>query len=369
MGVKPFTVVYHFIGMENRIKEILIKYITGHASDEEKRLAKQWIAENETQEKAFIALYENWHQQLAQKHDIIDTDKAYNRFIEENIPKKTSYNWLKYAASVLLICAITLVTYIYQQKNIKIVYQELVVPRGKTKKITLPDGTLVMINAGTKLSYNKDFGKTERTVLLNGEAFFDIAESKTDVPFIIYAAGFTIRDIGTAFSVKAYQEDGVFETAVKEGKVSVEGKLNQKDGEDGKVFINANQLLKINIKKKSELHLAKKTHTPLIITDVKPAYLEEYNGWQNNFLMFQNTSFKEIINTLERRFNVEIVLESPELENYHYTGTFKPGVDVFTVLQIIKETTPITYTLQEKRIIVKNTNQLYHQKPKPSFMK
>lgn len=351
--------------MENRIKGILIKYIAGNASDEEKHLAKQWIAENDAQEKAFVKLYENWHQQLAQQHTIIDTHKAYDRFVEENIPAKTSYTWLKYAASIFLLCAITLAAYIYQQRNIKIAYQELIVPRGKTRKITLPDGTLVILNAGTKLSYNKDFGTIERTVFLDGEAFFDIAKSKTDIPFIIHAAGFTVIDIGTAFNVKAYQEDGVFETAVKEGKISVEGKLNQQDGEEGKVFINANQLLKINLKKQSELHQAKKVHTPLMITDVKPAYLEEYNGWQNNLLMFENNSFQEIINTLERRFNVEIVLEDPELGSYYYTGTFKPSADVFTVLQIIKETTPITYTLQEKRIIVKNTNQLYHQKPKP----
>jgi ferric-dicitrate binding protein FerR (iron transport regulator) len=353
--------------MENHIKEILVKYITGHASDEEKRLAKQWIAENEAQEKAFVALYENWHKLLAQQHDVIDANKAYDRFIFENTSKKSSYTWLKYAATILLVSAMAFTAYVYQQKNIKTAYQELVVPRGKTQKITLPDGTLVIINAGTKLSYNKDFGKTERQVILNGEAFFDIAESENKIPFIIEAAGFTVRDIGTAFTVKAYPEDGVFETAVKEGKVSVEGKLNPNDGEDGKVFINANQLLKIDFKKTSKLNPSthKKNNTPLSITDVKPAYLEEYNGWQHQLLMFENTSFLEIINTLERRFNVEIVLEDPELGNYHYTGTFKPTADVFTVLQIIKETTPITYMLQEKRIIVKNTNQLYHQKPKP----
>lgn len=367
MGVKPFTIVYHFTGMENYIKEILINYITGHASDEEKRLAKQWIAENEAQEKAFIDLYENWHQQLSQQYLEIDIDKAYNRFVEENTPTQTSYTWLKYAASVLLVCSIALAAYIYQQKNTKIVYQELSVPRGKTQTFTLPDGTLVMINAGTKLSYNKDFGKAERQVILNGEAFFDIAESQNDIPFIIHAAGFKVRDIGTAFTVKAYPEDGVFETAVKEGKISVEGKLNPHDGEEGKVFINANQLLKIDLKKTNKFNPStnKKANTPLSITDVKPAYLEEYNGWQHQLLMFENTSFLEIINTLERRFNVEIILEDPELGNYHYTGTFKPTANVFTVLQIIKETTPITYTLKEKRIIVKNTNQLYHQKPKP----
>lgn len=353
--------------MENHIKEILIKYITGQASDKEKHLAKQWIAENEEQEKVFISMYENWHKLLTQQHNLIDPHKAYDRFVQENTSSKISLTWLNYAASILLVFAVSLAFYIYQQKNTKIAYQELIIPRGKTQKIILPDSTLVIINAGTKLRYNKDFGKAERTVFLNGEAFFDIAESKNNIPFIIHAAGFTVRDIGTAFNVKAYEEDGVFETAVKEGKVSVEGKLNQNDDEEGKVFINANQLLKIDLKKKNTLNQVKgkAVHTPLIITDVKPAYIEEYNGWQNNLLMFENTSFQEITNTLKRRFNVEIVLEDPELGNYHYTGTFKPNTDVFTVLQIIKETTPITYTLKEKRIIVKNTNQLYHSKPKP----
>src|SRR5690606_29317891 len=81
-------------------------------------------------------------------------------------------------------------------------WNEIVVAKGKTQKITLPDGTLVFINAGSSFKYNTDFGVKNRNVILDGEARFDIAKSKHHIPFIVRAAGFTIRDIGTVFNVR-----------------------------------------------------------------------------------------------------------------------------------------------------------------------
>ena len=77
---------------------------------------------------------------------------------------------------------------------------------GSKSKIQLPDGSTVWLNAGSKLTYTKDFGKEIREVTLIGEAFFDVTKMK-EKPFIIHTSSINIKVLGTAFNVKAYPED------------------------------------------------------------------------------------------------------------------------------------------------------------------
>ncbi len=353
--------------MSNNIRHILIKYINGNATEKEIALVKNWIAESKQNERYYAGVYEEWHQALSTKHQLIDADKAYKRFIKENTKKSIfSLNTLHKYAAIFVLVSVTAFLFYKRSENIipkkkGSTWKEITVAKGETKKIVLPDGTTVSINAGSSLRYNENFGKEERTVELNGEALFDIANDKQNAPFIVKAAGFIIEDIGTIFNVKAYSADEEFETSVIEGEVSVEGKLSGNN--NSKVFIAKNQALKIKSNKilqdynnQSRRKTDKIVTRPLQIVDISAENMEQYNGWTNDILTFDNSDFQKIANELERKFDVKIDFKESILKSYHYTGTFKNAKSVYKILNIIKETTPISYSSNGKNIIIHCSN-------------
>ena len=87
-----------------------------------------------------------------------------------------------------------------------------------------------------------------------------------------------------------------------------------------------------------------------MVEQIEPAAIEEFNGWRNDLLIFQEDSFEDIARVLERRYNVTIQFESEQLKNYRYTGTFKNLDNIAKVLKVIKETTPIKYSVENQTI-------------------
>ena len=347
--------------MNTELKQLLLAYITKSASPSEIAWVKEWIASSEENEKAFIHLYEDYHNSLAAQYQFIDNNKAYKRFLAEQSITEKANNvpiFLRYAAIFLICCSFGL--FFYKKINSvgdKNLNTTVKVAKGKKNKMTLPDGTIVYVNAGSTLQFNKSFNKTKRKVNLNGEAYFDIAKSKTHIPFIVDAGGYIVRDIGTVFKIKSYTEDREFEFSVLSGEISVE---NEKES-DKKIFLTKNQSLKIS-KRQYLTALPKKTSKTekFKVEKLAPelAQMPEkgYQEWLSGTLTFDDNNFEELINTLEREFDVNIIADK-ELYNYRYSGAFKNVKSPLTILNIIKETTPISYTVNGKTIrINKLTN-------------
>ena len=145
-----------------------------------------------------------------------------------------------------------------------------------------------------------------------------------------------------------------------EGKVSVEGVLTENADYQSKVFLDAKQVLKIN--RQASVNMAKpknvKTESlePVKVVQIEESQFNEYNGWKDNLLVFENDSFEEIAKVLERRYNVKIFINDENLKGYHYTGTFRNLSNINTVFKVIKETTPINYVVKGNAITVENMN-------------
>jgi ferric-dicitrate binding protein FerR (iron transport regulator) len=99
---------------------------------------------------------------------------------------------------------------------------------GSRTKVELPDGSVVWLNAGSKLTYDKEFGNSLREVNLVGEGYFDVVHN-AEKPFIIHTSFFDIKDLGTQFNVKCYPEDKTTETSLVEGSVEITVKKRPKD--------------------------------------------------------------------------------------------------------------------------------------------
>jgi ferric-dicitrate binding protein FerR (iron transport regulator) len=348
--------------MNENDKILIVKYITRQTTEDEAAMVKYLISSSKAHEDFYVQYYETWQKSLHYDIDAIDTDKAYAKFLSsattDAIPVKKpviTLVRLAIAASIILICAFGI--YFYNSKpGLDIPAQalaenEIKVPKGSTRKAVLPDGTKVWINAGTSLKFEKDFGSSSRTVYLDGEAYFDIADHK--VPFIVKTSRHTIRDIGTIFNVKAYADDLEFETAVIEGEVSIEGKLSLNSNKAEMVSVKQQQVLKLNYAPVAVSGQIKTDVADLIeakVQKVNSSQLEVYTGWTEDLLVFEGKTFQEISKIMERKYDVEIVMNDLKLRNYAFTGSFKNVDKVEKALKILKETTDINYE-QKGRII------------------
>lgn len=336
-------------------KVLIAKYVTKQANEEELAMAKYLISSSKLHEEFYIQVYESWQQSIHYKIGYIDSEKAYSDFLNKALEKKTNKSvlllWKKLAiaASVILLCAFGFYFSRIQKSSINIQNlvnaKEFKVPNGFTRKVVLPDGTKVTINAGTSLKIEDGFGKSSRTVHLDGEAYFDI--SKNSIPFIVKTENYTIRDIGTIFNVKAYTNDLSFETMVMEGEVQVEGKLAIDSDKSQVISVKQKQVLKLNYAPISNSIIqSQKDFAEIVevkVQKINPDQVEVYTGWTEDLLVFEGITFHEIIKIMERRYDVEIVMDDLKLRNYVYTGSFKNIGNVEKALKIMKETTDIDY--------------------------
>lgn len=336
---------------------ILTKYIVGEANDDEKNFIIKWISENASHEALYVELKAAWHQShFYETPDSIDVDRALDLFRKRisNSGRKgfvLQFSKLKIAASIaLLLATVALAYYFLENKNNNkpVFSQEIMVPKGHQKKIILNDGTTVWLNSGSVLKVDNNYGKKNRNVYLEGEGYFEVVHHKNSV-FTINTRDYTIRDIGTEFNIKAYPEDSIFETAVIDGKISVEGKFTGTD-KVSTIFITKNGVLKIQHPLQSKVPAVKAVPVVVVKNSLN---INAYNYWKDDMLVFDDLSFRDIAVQLERRYNVVILIKNDSLNNYHFSGSFNKMPALENVLNIIQETTPISYQINGDTVSIK----------------
>jgi transmembrane sensor len=345
------------------IKLLLVRYITNQVSDIEAKEVKHWISRHPENELYFIELYEAWQNMLYIKPEVIDEEKAYQLFLAKTVKQNKRIalpKWVKIAAVLFfLMISSALITRHYLTPDQK--SNQIVAQNGSVKKLLLNDGTIVWLNAGSSIKYDVNFGKTNRTVYLEGEAFFEIGHNKkTSIPFLVNTKNYTIRDIGTRFNLKAYPNDSFFETTVVNGEVAVEGNSNSNPHETNRIYVKPHQVLKIFYRPekddKKESVQSPVSYTEVRVSQIDSSKVDIYDGWKDDLLIFDGSTLDEIAKVLERRYNVKINIDDQELQHIRYSGSFKSVPDINKVLHIIKQNTPISYTVDGQKVTITKTN-------------
>jgi transmembrane sensor len=350
--------------MDNEdIKLLLVRYITNQANDTEGKEVKHWIGLHPENELYFVELYEAWQNMLYVSDSAVDEEKAYQLFLTKIAPKKQPIyrtRWLQLAA-VFLLFILSSALYVYLRCGVPENNSQINAANGAVKKIILNDGTIVWLNAGSKLKYDAGFGKTNRTVYLEGEAFFDVGHKIKSIPFLVNTKNYTIRDIGTKFNLKAYPGDPFFETTVIKGEVAVEGNNDNNPQNVNRIYIKPHQVLKIYYHSEKDNQAGKevvapKTFNEVRVLQVDSAKLDVYDGWKDDLLVFDGATLGDIAKVLERRYNVKITLDDTELQNIRYSGSFKSVPTISKVLQIIKQNTPVSYSIEGQNVTLTKNN-------------
>jgi ferric-dicitrate binding protein FerR (iron transport regulator) len=230
---------------------------------------------------------------------------------------------------------------------------------GSKTKITLPDGSKVWLNAGSVLTYDKNFGGEIREVALSGEAFFEVmpvASSSTAqrVPFIIHTRQIDVRVLGTAFNVKSYPGDKQTETSLVHGKVEV---LIHNRPEE-KFTLRPNEKLVVmneEVSKPVTRKTNKSNNQPFVsfskLTYTTNDSLLVETAWVQNKLVFDNESFPEVAEKMERWYNVEIEFNDVKKKALRFTGIFE-NETVQEALHYMSITAPFHYTIQGNKITI-----------------
>jgi len=221
--------------LRNDIDELIGKYLAGEASHEEREVVESWRGESVSNQQYFNQLQTIFARAATVRQDLqFDEDAAWNKVrarlkqtngkVVNFTPEPPADNrvwrmvW-KVAASLLLVAVVGFFAYQFTQSpDDGVAVPVQVVAEKKTVTDTLPDGSEVVLNKKSRLTYAYDGRKKEHRVKLKGEAYFSMAHDDKK-NFIVDVEGVFIRDIGTSFNVKAYPNSNTIEVVVEEGEV------------------------------------------------------------------------------------------------------------------------------------------------------
>lgn len=217
----------------------------------------------------------------------------------------------------LLIASISTLTYFsgYYSATKELVQTnvEVQVPFGMISHMTLPDGTGVTLNGGSKLVYPASFAG-ERHVSLSGEGFFEVAKDLEN-PFFVHSENLLVKVLGTRFGFKAYKEDKQTILTLQSGSVSAFPSGNK--SENG-ILLEPNQQIVLD-------NETKEFQRKNVIAD-------EYITWKDGILTFRELTIEDISIILERRFGIKINIVSEKIKEEQYTAQFKHGEGLEEIL-------------------------------------
>lgn len=324
---------------DQMIWEAISAVFNGNPSTEDRQAFEKWLSESEVNGKLYDHLKVIGYDGSTEKA-LMAKDKIFGK-VQHRIMESRSRRVIKMwqyvsAASIALLISLG-GFYLYKSKMFQsqiFATIETHCPNGTRSKITLTDGTVVNLNSGSTLRYPAQFNKERREVVLDGEAYFEVAKDAKH-PFQVNATGIKIKVLGTHFNVKAYRTDDRIITSLLEGSLSVEKSISD-NGNINKIVLRPNQQATFMFKTNS-----------LKVQNVKAGL---FSSWKEGHYYFDNVSFEEIAHSFERGFNIKIEILSERLKKEMFSGIFDKGENITQILDIMRIHRNFNYTIKADHI-------------------
>lgn len=320
--------------------ELIIRHLTGETSAEEEQQLRAWMAQLPENEKYYnelkkvFALSSNSLTKTKQEIDV-NVNQEWEKFvstIEKNeapvrtlVPENQARLWLRIAATILLVAASGFVInyFVFRNTDVKFLTADT------TQSVTLPDGSTVILNKHSELSYASSFGEMNRKVTLKGEAFFEI-ERDTQKLFIISINNAEVEVLGTSFNVQGYDNRKEIEVTVQTGLVKFSVPEENKE-------------VKLEAGQKGIYSKAAK--------DLKSAVNPDINflAWNTRKLVFTENDLRSVIETLNKTYQVNITLPANIPASCVVTVTFDQQ-SLESVLNVLKTTLNLEYRINGNQV-------------------
>lgn len=293
---------------------------------------------------------EKWMATATQKElDSYDCQAAYTRFLQKIETEKGNqtavershsaniYKWIiGIAASLFILFLSTYFSYQQGQDKIQDTFADIVVttPNGSCTKVTLPDGSIVMLNAGSKIIYSQGFGVTNRAVKINGEGYFEVKKDCTR-PFTVTSDNIVVKVLGTKFNFRDYPKDPIALVALDEGKVYM-------------TSITSNQ--QITLQPNQHIILDKSSGN-MSLKETKS--LANKGKWNEGTLAFNGEPLKDIATILARTYNVTFTFANTSKRDLNFYGIFhKDNQSIKDIMDAFAITGNIKYRIKGNNIII-----------------
>jgi transmembrane sensor len=312
--------------------DLLAKFLAGEANPEEVTALEEWRNANPSNNELLQKLKSDW-KKMERMNARFDVDKAWNNIndrISAEAPAhvtetvtiapvtvKRLLTPMRIAATLLLLTllGVALYTVINRVSTVQVI--AAVNEKGKT--VALPDGSLVTLNADTKLHYSKKFGKINREITLTGEAFFDVKHDASK-PFVIHAGDARVRVLGTSFNVNMREKNEGVEVYVTTGLVE----LSENNNVDNRQLIQPGNI--------GILHNNK----------ITVAHTGDANSlaWKTGKITFSDTPLGKAVSVLGKFYNVHIVLKGEGMDTININGSYKQNDPLDLILEVIGSHNP-----------------------------
>jgi ferric-dicitrate binding protein FerR (iron transport regulator) len=329
---------------------LIIGYLEGRITGEETQYLLQKVQTDKEFSDAFEDIAEIWSAKKpipTNKNKANDALARLNKKIDEleHLPQtnKSAVSTkrvfifkqrpiLAAAASIIILLGSFLLYKAKQSNTTTLAFVEKRTAPGQKKKITLPDGTSVMLNASSGLRVAAVFGKEKREVYLEGEAWFDVKRDPKK-PFIVYTGKVATQVLGTHFNVSAYQNDGNITVSLVQGKVQVD--------------MNNDPAKRIILDPGKQM-IYSKTNQQARITDF---ITSDITAWKENKLVFNYDSWNDAAKKLSRWYGIPVELKDSTLLRCKLKATFD-NIPLAQVMEQIKMVSDISWKMQGNKVLI-----------------
>jgi len=308
-------------------EQIIKKYIKGDADPEEIKAVVEWLDSDESHLQELNQLRKLYHITLF--NEVPSEKKA---------PQEKK--WFHLRKTVLTLVKIAAVFFIFLMGNYWIrktettYSQTFFVPPGQRAELLLPDSSIIWLNAQTKITYPSDFGKNNRELTLDGEAYFKV-KKKSGQQFTVKTKEANIYVVGTEFNVIAYRNTPLTEISLLSGSIEVVSSATPTK----KIVMKPNDLVRIGNK------------------EIQSALIKDYDyyRWKEGLLCFNNEPLENIMRKLELYYDTRIEVKKNNLLKFRYTGKFRTKDGIEHILKVLQIEHKFIYTIDKNlnRITIK----------------
>lgn len=326
---------------KEHIDELIVSYLSNELDGNAVHELKEWIAASVENEKYFMQRQEIWFSAISDmKNSIYNKDEAFQLFrkrvdtYQKNKMMRKRLRWkivYKYVAFISIIGFISYFSYWRGKSNLKNVLTETGIevetPIGSQTRLRLPDGTIVILNAGSRIIYPQNFGVYNRDVELQGEGYFEVARN-IEMPFYVKTKELQVRVLGTKFNFRDYPEDKEVVVSLLEGRIVLNNQLQREE----ELLLLPNEQVILDKRVKTMKKEWKRDGINI--------------EWITGRLFFDEIPLPEVAQILERNYGVRIKFANDALKKIRFYGNFnKNGQSVRDILEALSATEKVHYTL------------------------
>lgn len=312
--------------------EQIAAYLNNELDKEQRVELEKWVAADTAHKQYFYEMTEVWLAINAAAGNKEESERAFQHFRGRiSAPQKGqrfSLRFIRIAAAVF--AGMLLLGTGYYLGNLPLDHsalyamQTVEVPMGSRSRIVLEDGTVVWLNAGSKLSYNSAFSHKDRNVQLEGEGYFEVTHNKK-LPFIVHTSDIDVKVLGTRFNVKAYGDEENIEVILAEGSINLSSLNNQTEP----LTLKPEQLAIYN-KESGQ-------------TEIRKVPASQADNWTTGAHFFNELTLVEIVRQLEKSFDVTFIFRNEEKKNLTFYGDFRNDDSLDDILMIMSSSGKFRY--------------------------